>query len=57
MPSRKNLNILKGKGDQQVNSDSDEEETQFDEVQFALRDRGERFACIIQRIILSPKKN
>lgn len=42
--------------DQQDNNDHDEEREIFYEVELAMRDEGERFVCIVQRLLLTPRE-
>lgn len=44
-----------GMGEQQEIKDSDKEGIDFDEVKFALGD-GEKFNCIVQRILLTLRE-
>lgn len=53
-PLRKAIYIVEGMKEQEI-SESDVEGVGFDEVEFALRDEEEKFACITQRILLTPK--
>lgn len=56
-PLRKTHNIVEEREHHSVYLDNDEDEGQSNEVDYSLGDEVEKFACIVQRILLSPKES